>query len=203
MRLLMLSIILLTVRLAIAAPATNSAAKFAVELTAGSRLIGEPVMRTLPFKTEFTALDIPLTNVTSLTRKDGNPAALLNLRNGDKLTGTLLLKELPLETSLGKLTIPVEQIGKLAILEKPAAEAAPNPEQIAATRDACINNLRIIEAGKDQYALDHNNAAPSSIAELVGPNLYIKNSPACPANGKYNMNPLGINPACSVHGTLP
>jgi len=200
----MLLFVLLTAPRLCAAPATNAVPKFAVDLAAGSHLLGTPAARTLPLKTEFAALDIPLARVAGLTKQPDGPAVILTLQNGDKYTGTLTVKTLDLVTILGKLSIPVEQIVKLAPVETEAPAAAPevDPAKIAATRGACCNNLRIIAAAKDQWALDHNNTAPAALKDLVGPNAYIRKAPLCPANGQYLLNGPDEEPSCSVHGKL-
>lgn len=68
-------------------------------------------------------------------------------------------------------------------------------------RDSCINNLRQIDAAKQQWAVEHNkqvNSVPTP--EEIAP--YLKNGvmPACPAGGVYTINAVGQPPACSIPG---
>jgi chromosome segregation ATPase len=73
--------------------------------------------------------------------------------------------------------------------------------RVAANANACINNLRLLDAAKQQWALDKNKAAeavPTS-QELLP---YLKDGifPVCPDGGVYSLNAVGEIPACSVQG---
>lgn len=84
----------------------------------------------------------------------------------------------------------------------PGAPGAPpgvTPEQ--ANTAACINNLRMIEAAKQQWAQQNGKPAgalmtPADIAVFF-PNSTV---PACPAGGVYTINPAGIAPLCTAQG---
>ena len=71
-------------------------------------------------------------------------------------------------------------------------------------RNACINNLRQIDAAKNQYALEKGNANGTALTEDdIKP--YIKldadgNLPKCPSGGKYTIGKVGENPTCSIPG---
>lgn len=69
----------------------------------------------------------------------------------------------------------------------------------AASANACINNLRLITAAKQQWALDKNKAATDvpTIQDLAG---YFQdgNFPVCPEGGTYTINAVGEAPACSI-----
>jgi hypothetical protein len=67
----------------------------------------------------------------------------------------------------------------------------------------CVNNLRIIDAAKEQAAMEqgweqgkvipHRSAAEQSVLE------YIKGGmPECPAGGTYTWNAIGYDPECSL-----
>lgn len=65
----------------------------------------------------------------------------------------------------------------------------------------CINNLRIIDAAKEQCAMERG----LSDGDEVDPswlNKYFMGEkvPTCPAGGKYTLNPIGKNPECSIPG---
>jgi hypothetical protein len=66
---------------------------------------------------------------------------------------------------------------------------------------ACINNLRILEGAKDQWALE-NKKGLGALASAADLQSYIKDNvlPACPAGGVYAINALGAPATCSVHG---
>jgi len=71
--------------------------------------------------------------------------------------------------------------------------------------DACIDNLRQIDAAKQQWALDKNadaNAVPT-VQDLTP---YFKDGafPVCPDGGTYTINSMTQAPVCSYPGhTLP
>ncbi len=68
---------------------------------------------------------------------------------------------------------------------------------------ACLNNRRIIDAAKEQWAMENAKTAgheveESDIAEYITGGL-----PAlvCPACGTYTLNAIGAESACSTHST--
>jgi len=74
-----------------------------------------------------------------------------------------------------------------------------SPEQ--ANVNACLNNLRLIDAAKQQWALEKGRPAGG----LVGLNdltAYFRSNavPVCPAGGVYTVNPIGIAPICNIPG---
>jgi hypothetical protein len=74
----------------------------------------------------------------------------------------------------------------------------------AKARDTCINNLRQIDAAKNQWALENNKTADAiPTAQDIAP--YIKldangNIPGCPSGGAYTINALNTAPTCSISG---
>ena len=77
--------------------------------------------------------------------------------------------------------------------------AATNSEQIATA--TCINNLRLIDGAKQQWALEHQKPAGSLLtAADLAPYLKSNPLPACPAGGVYTLNPVGIAPICNIPG---
>jgi prepilin-type N-terminal cleavage/methylation domain-containing protein len=98
----------------------------------------------------------------------------------------------------------VEIMIVVAIIGLLAAIAIPNFVKARATsqQNACINNLRQIDAAANQYALE---AKLSTGASMTLNNLtnYIKlNSagsiPGCPAQGTYTETTVGTSPTCSL-----
>jgi outer membrane lipoprotein-sorting protein len=71
-------------------------------------------------------------------------------------------------------------------------------------RNACINNLRQIDAAKNEFALEKGKANGYVVTEDdIKP--YIKldadgNLPKCPSGGKYTIGKVGENPTCSIPG---
>ena len=82
-----------------------------------------------------------------------------------------------------------------------AAIAVPNfvKAREVSQRNACINNLRQIEAAKREWALEYNKAngdLPTKQDLLP----YIGQWPVCPSGGTYSINPIGNPPTCSIPG---
>jgi hypothetical protein len=74
-----------------------------------------------------------------------------------------------------------------------------NSEQAKAT--LCINNLRMIEAAKAQWALQKGKPKGALLtAADIAPYLRSNTVPTCPSGGIYTLNPVGIPPLCSIPG---
>jgi hypothetical protein len=70
----------------------------------------------------------------------------------------------------------------------------------AANAAACINNLRLINAAKQQWALD-KQAGPNDVPSMQDLQPYFKDGfPACPDGGVYSINSASQLPTCSVPG---
>jgi len=69
-----------------------------------------------------------------------------------------------------------------------------------ARMNACINNLRMIDAAKDQWAMENNAKNGDEVKEddIKG---YLRGNamPVCPQGGQYTIGTLGENPECSMH----
>lgn len=65
----------------------------------------------------------------------------------------------------------------------------------------CINNLRQIDAAKQQWALE-NNKTDDSIPTASDLLPYLRDNvfPVCPAGGSYIIGAVIVNPACSIPG---
>jgi uncharacterized phage infection (PIP) family protein YhgE len=74
-------------------------------------------------------------------------------------------------------------------------------KQNEAVLSTCINNLRQIQAAKQQWAADHQRT-PDSIPS--GPELapYFPNNmiPQCPGGGRYSFSAVSNAPTCSIPG---
>jgi DNA repair exonuclease SbcCD ATPase subunit len=79
--------------------------------------------------------------------------------------------------------------------------AAQQAEADADERNACINNLRQIDAAKQQWALEKNKTADAipAVQDLLP---YLKDGifPVCPSGGTYAINAVGEAPTCSTPG---
>jgi septal ring factor EnvC (AmiA/AmiB activator) len=101
------------------------------------------------------------------------------------------------------LSTAQQQQGQLQqlVTEKQQTRAAAAQADEEAARNACINNLRQIDAAKNEWALENNKAvgAVPTEQELV---QYLKNYvlPTCPSGGTYTINAVGTPPTCSIPG---
>ena len=106
----------------------------------------------------------------------------------------------------------VEIMIVVAIIGLLAAIAIPNFVKARATSqaNACINNLRQIDAAVNEWALENKkttgSTAPSLTTDLTP---YIKlnvagSIPSCPAGGAYTVAAVGTSPqvTCSLANTV-
>ncbi len=111
--------------------------------------------------------------------------------------------------TLVEIMIVVAIIGLLAAIAIPSFMRARTTSQM----NACINNLRQIESGKEQLGMELGltNGAVIENASLVGSTNFIKQWPVCPlTNVEANLTgmsasygatqKLGINATCVVAG---
>jgi hypothetical protein len=81
--------------------------------------------------------------------------------------------------------------------------------------NACINNLRQIDAAKNEWALEHNAKSNDVVTvndirpyiEHERNNPFIKldakgNLPKCPSGGIYSIGKIGEPPTCSLGTTV-
>jgi prepilin-type N-terminal cleavage/methylation domain-containing protein len=105
----------------------------------------------------------------------------------------------------------VEIMIVVAIIGLLAAIAIPNFVKARATSqaNACINNMRQIDAAANQFALEQKKTTGGTINFPNDLTPYIKlNSassvPGCPANGVYTVAAIGTLPSvtCSLGSTV-
>jgi hypothetical protein len=86
------------------------------------------------------------------------------------------------------------------------ARATPNAAGAAQNRqrNTCINNLRQIDAAKNEWALEKNKKNGSDCTEAdIKPYIKLdanRNLPKCPAGGTYTIGKVGEKPTCSIPG---
>ena len=91
-------------------------------------------------------------------------------------------------------------VGMLAAIAIPSFVKARSNAQA----HACSSNLKQIDAAKNVVVLEHNLREGVNVPE---PDLskFLKNGLdglVCPGQGQYKINPVGQDPACTVHGKL-
>lgn len=99
--------------------------------------------------------------------------------------------------TLVEIMIVVAIIGLLAAIAIPSFMKARTTSQ----QKACINNLRQIEAGKEQWALAEKKAQGDT-ADFTAVNLYMKTVPSCPASGTYAYLTIGTDATCTITDPL-
>jgi len=97
--------------------------------------------------------------------------------------------------TLVEIMIVVAIIGLLAAIAIPNFVRARNTSQ----KNTCINNLRQIDAAKQQWALenkmnDTSSPASTDVQNYLKDNLY----PHCPASGTYTIGTVNTDPTCSI-----
>jgi len=95
--------------------------------------------------------------------------------------------------TLVEIMIVVAIIGLLAAIAIPNFVRARNTAQ----QNACINNLRQIDGGKQQWALE-NKKSDSDTPVEADVQVYIKNNifPGCPSGGTYTVGAVNTDPTC-------
>jgi len=99
----------------------------------------------------------------------------------------------------------VEIMIVVAIIGLLAAIAIPNFVKARATsqQNACINNLRQIDAAANQFALESkkNTLDPITFPDDLTPYIKLNSAsaiPGCPAGGTYACALVGTNPSCTL-----
>ena len=102
--------------------------------------------------------------------------------------------------TLVEIMIVVAIIGLLAAIAIPSFIKARQESQAK----GCVNNLRILDAAKQQAAMENGWTGSQAIGEGTEQETqalaYVKNNdmPTCPANGTYTWGNLDADPSCSV-----
>ena len=99
--------------------------------------------------------------------------------------------------TLVEIMIVVAIIALLAAIAVPSFINARSKSMQA----SCFNNMRLLDGAMQQFALDNSNTVATTMAQLVGTNGYIKDTPVCKGGGTYTLpTDLASKTACSVHG---
>lgn len=84
-----------------------------------------------------------------------------------------------------------------------SAIAIPNfvKARQTAQKNACINNLRIIDGAKQQWALENKKTGTDTPTRADLKHYFPGGQfPVCPAGGTYTINPVSSRPECSHEG---
>ena len=96
--------------------------------------------------------------------------------------------------TLVEIMIVVAIIGLLAAIAIPSFIKARETSQT----NACINNLRQIDAAKEQWALAEKKVSGEAVVDAEV-EVYIKSGrPECPADGTYTYGAVSTPPVCDV-----
>lgn len=92
----------------------------------------------------------------------------------------------------------------VAIIGLIVAIALPNfmKSRNQARKQVCIENLSQIESAKQLWGVEKGKKEGDVVtqADIVGPLLYMKTPPNCPAGGNYDFTTIGANAKCDIPG---
>lgn len=115
-------------------------------------------------------------------------------KSGGSLTGNGLAIAGLITSYLGIL-MAIAMIGMLSAI------AIPNFVKARQTsmQNACINNLRQIDAAKNEWALEKQKS-PGDVPTAADLTPYLKDGkfPVCPAGGTYTIGAVSNAPTCSI-----
>lgn len=101
--------------------------------------------------------------------------------------------------TLVEIMIVVAIIGLLAAIAIPSFIKARQESQTK----SCVNNLRILDAAKEQAAMEWGWANAIAVPNTTNVLAYVKGNelPNCPANGTYGYSNIGVDPTCTLSGS--
>jgi len=150
-------------------------------------------------------------NTAALTEASPNAeVAQVLMRNLTRWNGVAAGAFVIVNTEQGVQTVGASATGAKALIAQAfaaplglmAAIAIPSFTRARTTsqQNACINNLRRLEAAKDQWALESGktNGTPVTMKDLAP---YLKRPELnCPTGGRYRLNAVGSNATCTQSG---
>ncbi len=98
---------------------------------------------------------------------------------------------------LGATLVTISMVGLLAAIAIPNFVKARQTAQ----QNACINNLRIIQSAKQEWALENQKPSDATPTENdLTPYLPNHLMPHCPAGGTYTIGNVTNPPTCTIPG---
>ena len=97
-------------------PVAKMPLRLALELVDGSRIIGVPALESLPLRTSYADMKIPLKKVAAVRMAKDRERATVDLSNGDTLTGVLNLDEIKTTTLFGEVSVSTAHIAGFTTL---------------------------------------------------------------------------------------
>ena len=104
-----------------------------------------------------------------------------------------------MNTKSGFTLIEIMIVVAIIIILATLAVPAFNQARLKGQRAVCVNNLRLIDGGKDQYALESATGTFPSLQGLVDGEI-LKRLPVCPTAGTYTVGGAGVTSSCSESG---
>jgi prepilin-type N-terminal cleavage/methylation domain-containing protein len=94
----------------------------------------------------------------------------------------------------------IEIMVVILILSVIVAIAVPTAVKTSVTsrRTTCVENLRLLESAKEQCAMANNLKSGGAVYWTDVVPTYLKNTPRCPTDGIYTLNPVGVPATCSL-----
>lgn len=89
---------------------SESAAASVFELRDGSRIVGTPLLASVPLVSSYGSVAFRPAEVTSIIAMDSTPGVRVEFKNGDVLRGSLQVDSLPVQCAAGRINIPVSSI---------------------------------------------------------------------------------------------
>jgi RNA polymerase sigma factor (sigma-70 family) len=163
------------------------------------------VAQITPLQAENERLSNVVAQAGLLSVQDSSTRELAKLRNE---VGTLRQNIVRLRQQTNTLARLQEENRQLysgmAELKSSRRAESSSPDPAVTARNTCINNLRLIDSAKQQWALEHRAQAGdtpewSDLQPYLGrgPN---GEPPVCPLNGAYTIGMVKDKPLCNVPG---
>lgn len=196
-----------------AAYAAEKSSPMSVILTLqdGSIIVGTPSDNALKIKTATGEINVALDLVGEI-RFETNSSVRIMFRNEDRISGTIQKETMELTTLFGKCTIPMGLVTSIQVRSGKGEIPSERKQRGEKSVSACSNNLRLIEAAKDNYAIDYGGTN-GTVLTWKNLELYIKDinrSIYCPGcteeqrspEASYDMGRLGVDVKCRIFPEL-